>query len=96
MKDDYNVMEEYYFQSFDELYVSFVVFVECVTLLFCRPIVKLPPMPLGAIVFGEGASSDGLPEWEVWAQKELMSVGSDLRAKFLNLQVNFLSLHISC
>ncbi|KAM3301197.1 tetratricopeptide repeat protein 27 isoform X2 [Capsicum chacoense] len=50
------------------------------------PIVKLPPMPLGAIVFGEGASSDGLPEWEVWAQKELMSVGSDLRAKFLNLQ----------
>ncbi|MCD7466263.1 hypothetical protein HAX54_002811 [Datura stramonium] len=53
------------------------------------PMVKLPPMPLGAIVFGEGevkTSSDGWSEWEVWAQKELMSVGSDLRAKFLNLQ----------
>ncbi|XP_055822601.1 uncharacterized protein LOC129891315 [Solanum dulcamara] len=53
------------------------------------PMVKLPPMPLGAIVFGEGeikTGSGGWSEWEVWAQKELMSVGSDLRAKFSNLQ----------
>lgn len=60
---------------------------------------KLPPMPLGAIVFGEGeikTGSGGWSEWEVWAQKELMSVGSDLRAKFSNLQVNFLSSHILC
>ncbi|XP_060172174.1 uncharacterized protein LOC132603231 isoform X2 [Lycium barbarum] len=53
------------------------------------PMVKLPPIPLGAIVFGEGemkTSSGGWSEWEVWAQKELISVGSDLRAKFSNLQ----------
>lgn len=53
------------------------------------PMMKLLPMPLGAIVFGEGemkTNSGGWSEWEVWAQKELMSVGSDLRAKFLNLQ----------
>ncbi|CAN4112928.1 unnamed protein product [Withania somnifera] len=53
------------------------------------PMVKLPPMPLGALVFGEEemkTSSGGWSEWEVWVQKELMSVGSDLRAKFLNLQ----------
>lgn len=53
------------------------------------PMVKLPPMPLGAIVFGEeeiNTDSGGWSEWEVWAQKELMSVGSDLCAKFSNLQ----------
>lgn len=26
-------------------------------------------------------------EWEAWSHKELMSVGSDLSAKFSNLQV---------
>lgn len=59
---------------------------------------KLPPMPLGAITFGEEEltnASSGWLEWEAWAQKELMSAGSDLRAKFLNLQVKFLSSHIN-
>ncbi|OIS97025.1 PREDICTED: tetratricopeptide repeat protein 27 homolog isoform X1 [Nicotiana attenuata] len=53
------------------------------------PMMKLPPMPLGAITFGEEEltnGSSGWLEWEAWAQKELMSAGSDLRAKFLNLQ----------
>ncbi|XP_009597932.1 uncharacterized protein [Nicotiana tomentosiformis] len=53
------------------------------------PMMKLPPMPLGAITFGEEeltSGSGGWLEWEAWAQKELMSAGSDLRAKFLNLQ----------
>lgn len=60
---------------------------------------KLLPMPLVATILGEGemrTSSGGWSEWEVWAQKELMSVGSDLCAKFSNLQVTLLSSHILC
>ncbi|XP_010323345.2 uncharacterized protein [Solanum lycopersicum] len=82
--------------SVEKLYKAVLVMAVAVAALLgftqCNitgPTVKLPPMPLGAIVFGEEEIKTGFggcSEWEVWAQKELMSVGSDLRAKFSNLQ----------
>ncbi|XP_031123423.1 tetratricopeptide repeat protein 27 homolog [Ipomoea triloba] len=64
---------------------SFLAFVQCNT---TGPIEKFPPMPLVALATCDGESSDSgrWLEWETWAQKELMSVGSDLRAKFSNVQ----------
>lgn len=53
-----------------------------------RPLDNIPLMPLAELAThkDEIGCGDWL-EWEVWAQKELMSVGSDLRAKFSDLQV---------
>ncbi|KAJ8562365.1 hypothetical protein K7X08_011656 [Anisodus acutangulus] len=82
--------------SLEKLYKAVLVMAVAVAALLgftqsniTGPMVMLSPMPLGEIVFGEGemkSSSGGWSEWEVWAQKDLMSVGSDLRAKFSNLQ----------
>ncbi|GFP84288.1 tetratricopeptide repeat protein 27 homolog [Phtheirospermum japonicum] len=51
------------------------------------PLDNIPLMPLAELLIpkNETGGSDWM-EWEAWAQKELMSVGSDLRAKFSNLQ----------
>ncbi|KAL3332013.1 hypothetical protein AABB24_032566 [Solanum stoloniferum] len=91
-----NEVEDYAPNSVAKLYKAVLVMAVAVAALLgftqCNitgPMVKLPPTPLGAIVFGEEeikTGSGGWSEWEVWAQKELMSVGSDLRSKFSNLQ----------
>ncbi|XP_027117166.1 uncharacterized protein [Coffea arabica] len=48
------------------------------------PVEKMPAMPLLPI-------NDNWIEWELWAQKDIMSVGSDVRGKFSNLQYIVLS-----
>ncbi|KAK6143174.1 hypothetical protein DH2020_023522 [Rehmannia glutinosa] len=52
-----------------------------------RPLDNIPLMPLVelSILKDEIGGGDWM-EWEAWAHKELMSVGSDLCAKFSNLQ----------
>ncbi|XAR72157.1 hypothetical protein NMG60_11018699 [Bertholletia excelsa] len=60
---------------------AFLAFTQCnVT----GPVVKLPPLPLAAVV-EEGGGLEGAG-WERWAQNELMAAGSDLLAKFCYLQ----------
>ncbi|KAL6557578.1 hypothetical protein OROMI_017928 [Orobanche minor] len=46
------------------------------------PLDNMPLMPLVEL----SVNKDDSIEWEAWAHKELVSVGSDLRAKFSNLQ----------
>lgn len=49
---------------------------------------KIPLMPLVDLLVQKiEIGGHDLIEWEAWAQKELMSVGSELSAKFSNLQV---------
>lgn len=48
--------------------------------------IELPLCPLPWIEINEAK------EWEAWARTQLMSSGSDLAAKFSNLQVLFVSL----
>lgn len=53
-----------------------------------RPLDNIPLMPLAELsIDKDKIGGDDWMEWESWAHKELMSVGSDLRAKFSNLQV---------
>ncbi|KAL8491911.1 hypothetical protein ACS0TY_023490 [Phlomoides rotata] len=54
---------------------------------FTGPLDNIPLMPLAELSTHKDEIGCGdWMEWEVWAQKELMSVGSDLRAKFSDLQ----------
>lgn len=49
---------------------------------------KIPLMPLVDLLVQKiEIGGHDLIEWEAWVQKELMSVGSELSAKFSNLQV---------
>lgn len=50
-------------------------------IVFCSPVIELPLVPLPWKEVKEGK------EWEMWARNQLISVGSDLAAKFSNLQV---------
>ncbi|CAH9138759.1 unnamed protein product [Cuscuta epithymum] len=69
---------------------SLLAFVQCNT---TGPTEKFPLMPLVALTYREGESSDsrGWLEWERWGENELISVGSDLGAKFYNIQYIVLS-----
>ncbi|VFQ79607.1 unnamed protein product [Cuscuta campestris] len=81
--------------SFDRIFKALVVlsaavasllaFVQCNT---TGPVEKFPHMPLVALIPHEGEISDSgrWMEWETWVQKELISVGSDLGAKYSNTQ----------
>ncbi|KAG6422850.1 hypothetical protein SASPL_113232 [Salvia splendens] len=54
---------------------------------FTGPSVSVPLIPLAKLSILEYKKvGDEWMEWEAWAHKELMSVGSDLCAKFSNLQ----------
>ncbi|KAI3448862.1 hypothetical protein Pfo_005527 [Paulownia fortunei] len=54
---------------------------------FTGPLDNVPLMPLVELSIHKDELGGGdWMEWEAWAHKELMSVGSDLRAKFSNLQ----------
>ncbi|KAL1561352.1 tetratricopeptide repeat protein 27 [Salvia divinorum] len=54
---------------------------------FTGPSVSVPLMPLAKLSILENKKvGDEWMEWEAWAHKELMFVGSDLCAKFSNLQ----------
>lgn len=51
------------------------------------PLEKLPAMPLRELIIaGKDGNGDSWVEWEAWAQKELMSDGSELLGKFSDLQ----------
>ncbi|KAL3829244.1 hypothetical protein ACJIZ3_018046 [Penstemon smallii] len=50
------------------------------------PLDKLPCMPLAELLIKDDIGGGDWVEWEAWAHKELMSVGSDLHGKFSNLQ----------
>ncbi|KAL3829214.1 hypothetical protein ACJIZ3_018016 [Penstemon smallii] len=51
------------------------------------PLDKLPCMPLANLLIRkDGVGGGEWMEWEAWTHKELMSVGSELRGKFSNLQ----------
>ncbi|KAK4422094.1 Tetratricopeptide repeat-containing protein trd-1 [Sesamum alatum] len=50
------------------------------------PLDNLPLMPLVELSVSKDETGGDWKEWEAWARKELMSIGSDLCAKFCNLQ----------
>ncbi|CAO2842093.1 unnamed protein product [Amaranthus hypochondriacus] len=56
---------------------AFLAFLQC---NFIGPVIELPLVPLPWKEVKEGK------EWEMWARNQLISVGSDLAAKFSNLQ----------
>ncbi|KAL3651891.1 hypothetical protein CASFOL_004893 [Castilleja foliolosa] len=64
---------------------SLLAFTQC---NITGPLDNFPLMPLAELLIPkkETGGSDWM-EWEAWARKEIMSVGSDLRAKFSNLQM---------
>ncbi|XP_057779413.1 uncharacterized protein LOC130997991 [Salvia miltiorrhiza] len=63
---------------------SLLAFTQC---NFTGPSVNVPLMPLAKLSILEYQKvGEEWIEWEAWAHKELMSIGSDLCAKFSNLQ----------